>query len=145
VTRIVKLHVLLVALCAVAAACHRDATAPAVPLELTVTARRLDNAPLPVVVEERPGTTDSVVDFALTFASDGSWQLYGHYEPVGARQTSALPEFWDNGDYTFDGTTLTLHSNFTHASWPAMLRADTLTTTLTLPFASAPHEAVLWP
>jgi hypothetical protein len=127
------------------AACHHDVTTPAVPLTLDLNAQRLDGAPLPVSVEERPGATDAIRDFTLTLSPDGFWQLHGHYEPAGASQSTSFPEFWDNGDYSFDGVTLTLHSNFTHAAWPAVLRGDTIAATAILPIADAPHQVVLWP
>src|SRR5690349_8004239 len=96
-------------------ACNRDLVAPpVVPLDLVVTAHTLDGKPLPAVIEEAPGRDVNLLQFGMTLKPDGNWFAFGQFRPTGAAPSLKLPEFWDNGWYTYDGAELRVHSNLTH-------------------------------
>ena len=125
------------------AACDRSSTAPKVPLKLSASARRVDGSALPALIEERSNEASYLTGYTITLTPDGFWRAEGTRSPVGTLPSEAMT-FEDNGFYQFDGTTLRLHSNFSHTDWPSSLRGDTLTSTMMLPTADAPHAIVMW-
>lgn len=126
-------------------ACDRHLAAPpAVPLQADYQARTIDGMPLPVPVEERPGVTSAVTGLTVTLEADGYWYVHGNRRPDGAR-AAPLGEFWDNGIYRFDGTTLLMHSNLTKGDWRGTVRGDTISVAAMMPVADGAHVIVLWP
>jgi hypothetical protein len=119
-----------------------ETTKPALPLDVTLIARTIDGAALPVLVEEHAGATVQIVQFQLQLSPDGLWFGSGSRRPLGgaAGDTAA---FQDNGWYRSDGTTLLLHSNFTHSDSPGSMRGDTVSMRMLLPVADLPHEIIL--
>ena len=134
---------LAVALLIATAACDWSTSAPKAPLALSVSARSVDGSALPVLLQERAGEASYLTGYTITFTPDGFWRAEGMRSPVGTAPSEATP-FEDNGVYQFDGTTLRLHSNFSHTDWPSSLRGDTLTSTIIFPTADAPHAIVMW-
>lgn len=124
--------------------CRRDITPPAVPLTLDVQARTVDGLALPVWIDERPGTGAHFTSYYLHLTPDGLWNALGFRYP-GNSTPADTSFFQDNGVYTFDGTSLVLHSNSQHTDWIGIVRGDTITATGMLAIADAPHTLVLWP
>jgi hypothetical protein len=134
----------LALLFALTACDRRIADPPAVPLDADYQARTMDGVPLPVAVEERPGVTSAVTGLTVTLQADGYWYLHGNRRPDGA-PAAPLGEFWDNGVYRFDGTTLLMHSNLTKRDWSGTVRGDTISVSAMMPIADEAHPIVLWP
>ena len=126
-----------------ASSCHRP-TAPAVPLTLSDTAVSVDGNPLPALVLDGSSKSTYLVQFTLDLMADGLWVADGWRFPQGGSRAD-VSEFRDNGYYTFDGRTLVLHSNFSHAEWPATLNGDTISVSALLPFSEARHLIALTP
>ena len=125
-------------------ACHREITAPRIPLTLDVRAHLVDGSPLPVWIEERPDAGAHLTSFYLHLTPDGLWNAEGYRYPGN---TTAIDTsfFRDNGVYSFDGSSLLLHSNSQHTNWVGSLRGDTITASGMLAIADAAHTLVLWP
>jgi hypothetical protein len=119
-----------------------DTTMPDRPLDITVIARTIDGAPLPALLEEYAGATVQVVQFQIHLSPDGLWFGSGSRRPLGGASGDTAV-FQDNGWYQSDGTTVLLHSNFTHNDSPGNMRDDTLLVRMQLPVADAAHEMVL--
>ena len=126
-----------------APSCHGP-TAPAVPLTLSDTAVSVDGKLLPAPLPDASSTITYLVQFTLDLTADGLWASEGWRYPQGGSRVD-VSEFRDNGYYTFDGRTLVLHSNFTHAEWPASLNGDTISVSAALPFSRARHLIALTP
>ena len=134
----------LALLFALTACDRRIAEPPAVPLEADYQARTIDGIPLPVTVEERPGVLSAVTSLTVTLMTDGYWYVHGDRRPDGA-PAAPLGEFWDNGVYRFDGTTLLMHSTLTKRDWRGTVRGDTISVSALMPVADGAHPIVLWP
>jgi len=125
-------------------ACRSEITRPTVPLTLDVQARTVDGLALPVWIDERPGAGAHFTSYYLHLTPDGLWNALGFRYP-GNSTPADTSFFQDNGVYTFDGTSLVLHSNSQHTDWIGSVRGDTITTTGMLAIADALYTLVLWP
>ena len=123
--------------------CRQGMTHSAAPLSLDLYAHTVDGSPLPVWIEERPGVGSHLVSFHLHITPDGFWTARGvrYFDGTTPIDTSA---FIDNGVYTFDGTTLGMHSNWLHCDWPTTFGGDTISASVLLPDADARHTVTMW-
>ena len=130
---------------AFAAGCSSETIAPPrAPLDVTVEARTIDGASLPTAIEEHPGADVQLIAFRVELWPDGQWYGRGSRRPAGGA-VSDTSAFNDNGWYQTDGTSILLHSNFTHTDWPGTIHGDTIIADVSLPIASAKHAIVFAP
>ena len=122
--------------------CRGSVVAPAVALDRTVSAARVDGQALPFVLQAGHGEANHLTRFEITFAADGLWTAVVLFFPDGATETATV-QANDNGWYRFDGNTLRMHSNFSGTDWPGSVHGDTVTISAKLPIADAFHTVLL--
>lgn len=118
-------------------------SAPKAPLALSVSVRTLDGSTLPARIAEQSGAASYLTAYTFTLTPDGFWRGKGTRYPEGVSPSNAS-EIWDNGTYQFDGTSLVLHSNFSHTDWPSTVRGDTISAMIVLPIGDTPYAVVMW-
>lgn len=84
-----------------------------------------------------------ITSYTITLTSGGVWRGKGTRYPEGTSPSDAS-EFWDYGTYQFDGSTLVLHSGFSHTDEASVVHGDTISGAIALPIADAPHAVVMW-